>query len=145
VCGVALQDLALSLGGAAAVAAHGGDEEGLGAQVAQAANDGAKGDGDVGDAAAAGGQGYRLTGADDAAKVQRVQDVTHRCGHVLDLGPLEALAQAHHSGVSHGHAPVLMRGTRSHSPLTTYRPGSSKRSIRDSIILRPLASIEALR
>src|SRR5262249_17798659 len=67
---VALDDLALPLGGAAAVAAHGGHEEGFGAEGLQVVGDGAEDEGDVGDAAAAGGERDGVAGLDAALQLE---------------------------------------------------------------------------
>src|SRR5262249_48002092 len=66
---VAFEDLLLALGGGAAVAAHGGDEKRSRAEVAEELDGAFEDDGDVGDAAAARGQGDRLAGPDAPAEV----------------------------------------------------------------------------
>ena len=61
---VGFHHLPLALGGAAAVAAHGRNDEGPAPQPLEMLDDRAKDDGDIGDAAAAGGDGHGLARPD---------------------------------------------------------------------------------
>src|SRR5213076_663561 len=80
---VAVEDVALPLGGAAAVTAHRGNEEGTRPQFFQEVGDGPEDERDVGDAAAARGQRDGVAGADGAAQVQGFQGGADGAGDVL--------------------------------------------------------------
>ena len=90
--------MALALGGAAAVAAHCGNEERLSAKVAEETDGAFEDDGDVGDAAAAGGQGDRLARLDALAEVEFCQSGTDGGGNVVETRAGERLSNTEHAG-----------------------------------------------
>src|SRR5262245_17390176 len=75
---VAFQNLALPLGEAAAVAAHGGYQKRLGAQVLQKLHSALEDDRDIGDAAAARRERHRLPGPDRLAEIEWFEGMPHR-------------------------------------------------------------------
>ena len=91
---VGLQHVALAFGGAAAVAAHGRDEEGLGAEVPEVLDGRAEDGDDVGDAAAAGGDGHALPRPQRPLQLQAAQLGVDRRGDIRQPGSLEDLANA---------------------------------------------------
>ena len=90
------------------MAAHGGDQKRLGAELPQETGNGAEDDRDVGDAAAAGRQSDRLTGTDAFGKIQSFQGAGNGGGDVLDARTLEMLANANDGGMRH--AMALLEG-----------------------------------
>ena len=98
---VAFEELPLPLGGAAAVAAHRRHEEGRGPEIAQKLDGAVQDDGDVGDAAAAGGEGDGLARADALLQVQLVQGFADGGGDIVDARSIEPLADANHTGIAH--------------------------------------------
>ena len=94
---VALQHLALALGGGAAVAAHGREDEGLGAQRLELGDDLLGALGDVGDAAAAAAHRDGHAGLDLGAHLGALELVDHRLADVVELRGLELLPDVHHA------------------------------------------------
>ena len=95
---VGLEELPLSFGGAAAVAAHGRHDERLGAQALEVFDDRPDDRGDIGDAAAAGGDGHALARPDLLAQLQPRKLPVDLARHVLDAGGVERLAEAEDFG-----------------------------------------------
>ena len=91
---VGLEQLPLSFGGAAAVAAHRRHDERLCAQALEVFDNRPDDRGDIGDAAAAGGNGHALARPDFLAQVQPRKLPVDLAGHVLDAGGVERLAEA---------------------------------------------------
>ena len=87
------QQLALALGGGAAVAAHRGDDERLRAQVAQAVERGADDGGQVGDAAAADADGHPVAAAHAAGQREPLPLPADLAGDVGDDGLRGGLAE----------------------------------------------------
>ena len=75
--------------------AHGGDEEGPGAEAFEEGGRGPQDQRNVGDAAAAGRQSDGLAGPDGASQVERCESGLNVGGDVLDARSLEVLAEAH--------------------------------------------------
>src|SRR5207237_8402850 len=95
---VAFDDLALALRGAAAVAAHGRDQERLGAELLEEVGDAAAHHRDVGAAAAAGGQRDGWAGFDGAGQVEPLQGGADGGGDVIDGRPLGVTPQGDEGG-----------------------------------------------
>ena len=91
---VGFQHAALAFGGAAAVAAHGGDQEGPRTEAAEVLDGRAEDGDDVGDAAAAGGDGHALAGPQRPLQLEAGQFGVDRRGDIRDAGSLEGLADA---------------------------------------------------
>ena len=89
-----VEHLALPLGRAAAVAAHGRHDERLAAQRLEVLDDRLGDQVDVGDAAAAGGDGHGLAGLDPRRELQLFELRARLGGHVGHLGRRELLPQA---------------------------------------------------
>src|SRR5205814_3140950 len=80
------EQLSLSLGGGAAVAAHGGDDEGAGAAVAPEVEGGPDDGGDAGDAAAADADGDAIAPPDALADAGLLPASPHLASDVADHG-----------------------------------------------------------
>ena len=94
----ALQDGPLSLGGGAAVAAHGGDDEGLGAQGSDPGGQFPEDQGHIADLAAAAGHAHPHAGADAPLKFLVVQLRPQLRRRVPDAVPGEDLPDQGHAG-----------------------------------------------
>jgi hypothetical protein len=99
---VAFEDLPLAGRRAAAVTAHGGDEEGLRAESSQKRRRRTQDQGDVGDATASGGQGDAVAGPDALAQVELLQGAGDGGGDVVDARALEVLTDADQKRIGHG-------------------------------------------
>ena len=97
---VVLENLGLTLGGGAAVAAHGGHDVGFGALGLDEVHDSTGHQGVVVDAAAAAGNGDLLAGLDLAADLGTVQLFDDDAGDVAfrDAGLVKVLADLDHAG-----------------------------------------------
>ena len=96
---VGFEDRPLAAGGAAAVAAHGGHQERLRAEPAKPTHDRAEDRGDVGDAAAAGGDRHGLPRPDHLVQPQLRELPLDCAGNVFDPWRVEPLADAEHAWV----------------------------------------------
>ncbi len=107
---VRFQHADLPFGRAAAVAAHGGNDKRLRAELLQMIDDCLNDDRDVGDTTAAAGDGDRVAGSDLLLELEACELARDLARHVVDTGPLERLANAEKLGVdasSHGLAQPL--------------------------------------
>ena len=93
---VGLEDVSLAPGGRPAVASHGGNDEGVGAQSPEVARGGLQDPADVGDPPASGGDGHRLAAPDLLAQRKACKLSLDRAGGVSQLGSLETLPDAKH-------------------------------------------------
>ena len=93
---VGLKDIALSPGGCAAVAAHGRDDEGAGAELPEMPHGGLEYAADVGDPSASGGNGHCLAGPDPLPQGKTRKLGLDGGGNLCQLGSLEALPDAEH-------------------------------------------------
>ena len=92
------QQLTLAVGGAAAVAAHGGHEKRFRPEAAEMPDDGAENSGDVRDATAAGGNCHALALPDPFPKREPRQLPPHFAGHVFYPGRGERLPDPKYLG-----------------------------------------------
>ena len=91
---VAFEHLPLPFGRAAAVAAHGGHDERFCPEALQMFDNRPGDRGDIGDAAAAGGNGHALARPDFLAQVEPRKLGMDLARHVFDAGGVESLAEA---------------------------------------------------
>ena len=95
---VVLQHLALAFGRGAAVAAHGGEDEGLGAEGLELGHHLLHALGDVGDAAAAHTERNGHAGLHGAAHLGPLELLHYRLADVVDPGGFEFLPDMDHAG-----------------------------------------------
>ena len=95
---VALEDGALALGGGAAVAAHCGNDERLGAAGAHIVHHRADDGLEIGDLAAAAADAHAHAGAKRFLRAAAVERLPHGGGHVLDALGNAMIAHAHKAG-----------------------------------------------
>ena len=99
---IALDDLLLGRGDAAAVAAHGRNQKRFEADGLEFLDQAFDNKGDIGDAAAADGDGHGLARFNLGGEIQSGHFLAHGAGNILQGRCLEVLADAHHARERHG-------------------------------------------